>query len=156
MRNHERTSGIRIFGKRNLERRSIFGLVRGHHRVIDKTQVVMAAGFVIRSRLFALQFLGSVIVDYRLVDFVSRPIFREYRRLDDEFASARRLVIGIRKLQMLFPVILVPAAFGGVQVIRCRIGAQSPGTRSERVVRRLLFKLHAQHKNFERVRRMRK
>ena len=154
MRNHERTLRVRRLRKSHLERR-ILRFMRLHHRIIDKTQVVATAGRIVLGRLFALQLLRTIVVDNRLVELVSRPVLGEHIHLDKELATANRLVIGVRKLEMLFPVRNTAALSNRVQIETRRIGIEPAVSRRKRVVRGLLLELHSQHIHVQRIHGMR-
>ena len=125
-----------------------------HHGIVNELQVVATTGFIILRRLFTLHLLGAIVVNHRLVKLVCLAIFGEHPRLDDKLTTAYRLVISVCKIQMLFPIRDFSAASRRIQIVRRRIGIEKPRTRRERVVRRLFLKLHAQHKDFESVRRL--
>ena len=148
---HERTPSIRIFRERNIER-GIVGLVRRHHRIVDKTQVILATGQVVLGRLFALHLLGTVIIDHRLIDLVNR---RQDAILDEQLATACHLIIGVRKAKMFSPVMDTLATSRRIQVIRGSIGIEPSRSCRKRVVRRFILELHAQYENLERIHGMR-
>ena len=154
MRNHEHPLGVRILRKRHVKRR-IPGLVCRHHGVIHKTQIIPATRLVVLGGLFALHLLGTVIVDHRLVELVSFSLFREHSRLDDQFATAYGLVIGVRKIQVLFPVRNFSTSARRIQVISRRIGIEQPRPCRKRIIRRFFLELHAQHENIKRIHGMR-
>ena len=151
MRNHEHALCIRRFRERLFER----GIIRGmglHHSVVDKTQVITAAGRIVFGRFFTLHLLGAVIINHLLVEFVSSSVFREYSRANDQFTTASRLIIGIRKIQMFSPIMLGSATTSRVQLILCRIGIdENTRSCSKRVVRFLLLELNSQNINIQRI-----
>ena len=151
MRNHERTPSIRILGKRNIER-GILGTMSLHHDIVHKANVIASAGGIVLGRLFALEPLRAIVINHLLVKRINRG---DNAILDEKLAIAGRLIVGVCKAQVFFPVMDTLAAPRRVQIVRCRIGIEKARTRRKRVILGFFLELYAQHKDFERVNGMR-
>ena len=148
MHDHVRTLHVRILGKRDTEGGRIgrIGNSRRDDRIIDEREVVATAGLVELGRLLAIHLARPVIIDNLLL----QRVYRKHLRLYGKLASARRTIIGIGILQVLFPVGHLAAMLRRVEaVILVGNSPESALARSEGIVRLLLGKLDAQNENFK-------
>ena len=156
--NHVRALHVRILRNRNAERSLLRGIGGGSgNGIVNKREVVTAAGLVIFGRLFALLLARAVIIDNRLgqrIDGRTRGWVREHARLHDQVPAAHRIEIIVGEFKMLEPVQGRAAVFGRIQAIGILVllvGIESAVARSERVIRVFLLELDAQRKYFERI-----
>ena len=134
--------------------------MRRHHGIVNELQVIAAAGLVKLGRLLALHLARTVIVDNLLLQLVGARCRGENMRINHHIAVTRLVEVGVRKIEMLFPVGHAVATSRRVQLVVALlplVGIEKARSGREAVVVRGFFrKLHADRIHLQRVRRKRR
>ena len=133
--------------------------MRCHYGVINKLQVVAAAGIVEFRGLFAFHLTRAVIIDNLLFQLVSARFLRINMRIDHHIAVTRLVKVGVGKFKMLSPVrsaVSNPLRIQAIGIFLRLVRIKKPRSCRQAVICLFFGKFHTNGKHLQRICRKRR